>query len=73
MPNCEEPDELRGSRYSDKVVEGLWLSVCLEGPEIAAFERVQEYYGLRTRSSVMRLLITQEARRVALEEESWVK
>lgn len=47
--------------------ETKFLNTLLDGEQIAEFERVKDYHGIKTNSDVVRFLIRQEARRVARE------
>lgn len=50
---------------SDEQTDMQWLNTKLSPEQAAEFEAIQDFYGLNTRSDVVRLLIRQEARRIA--------
>jgi hypothetical protein len=69
VDNCEK---LRGAGYTDKLDNSVWISFGLQDEELEWFNRIKEHYCLRTRASVMRMLIAREARRIETQEETWV-
>lgn len=48
----------------------LWVNAELRGTQVDDFEALMVFYGIRSRTDLMRLLITQAARNIRVEAEA---
>jgi len=48
----------------------LWVNAELRGTQVDDFETLMVFYGVRSRTDLMRLLITQAARNIRVEAEA---